>query len=238
MAYENNWQSLNARPVPKWFGDAKFGIFIHWGLYSVPGYTARGQYAEWYMRQIEDPAHPARLFHDRTYGPNFKYEDFVSGFRAELFDADAWADLFRQAGARYVVPVAEHHDGFQNYESELSHWNAAEMGPHRDITGDLLREAERVGMTVGASTHMFRFFTQKAASGYRSSLPSETSASGTAERRSWASPGPLESWVHSTMPMLNRAQGAQVEPSMEVMRRKASGGRTPAKPRSRPSADA
>ena len=103
MIYENNWQSLNSRPVPEWFADAKFGIFIHFGLYSVPAFTENGQYAEWYMYQLKngDPA-AVRDFHKRVYGENFKYEDFVSGFKCELFDADRWARIFENAGARYI----------------------------------------------------------------------------------------------------------------------------------------
>ena len=81
MHYENNWESLNSRHVPDWFADAKFGIFIHWGLYSVPAYTEKGQYAEWYMQQIRDENSAARKFHDRVYAPGTQYEDFVSGFK-------------------------------------------------------------------------------------------------------------------------------------------------------------
>ena len=97
MHYENNWESLNSRHVPDWFADAKFGIFIHWGLYSVPAYTEKGQYAEWYMQQIRDENSAARKFHDRVYAPGTQYEDFVSGFKAELFDADEWAQLFEKS---------------------------------------------------------------------------------------------------------------------------------------------
>lgn len=102
MHYENNWESLNSRHVPDWFADAKFGIFIHWGLYSVPAYTEKGQYAEWYMQQIRDENSAARKFHDRVYAPGTQYEDFVSGFKAELFDADEWAQLFEKSGAKYI----------------------------------------------------------------------------------------------------------------------------------------
>ena len=159
MKYENNWESLNARAVPRWFGDAKFGIFIHWGLYSVPGYTARGQYAEWYMKQLEDPAHPARLFHDRTYGPNFKYEDFVSGFKAELFDADAWAKLFQRAGAKYINLVSKHHDGFCLYPSKYAwNWNSWDVGPHRDFCMELRQAMEGTGVKFGVYHSVYEWF--------------------------------------------------------------------------------
>ncbi len=112
MKYENNWESLNARPVPAWFGEAKFGIFIHWGLYSVPAYTERKTFAEWYGKHIENPASAAYQYHQRNYGPSFRYADFVKDFRAELFDAGEWIKLFEKAGARYMNLVSKHHDGF------------------------------------------------------------------------------------------------------------------------------
>lgn len=159
MVYENNWQSLNSRPVPKWFGDAKFGIFIHWGLYSVPAYTGRGEYAEWYMQQIRNPEHPSRRFHDKTYGPNTKYEDFVSGFKAELFDADAWAKLFRKAGAKYINLVSKHHDGFCLYPSAYAwNWNSWDVGPHRDFCMELREAMEGTGVKFGVYHSVYEWF--------------------------------------------------------------------------------
>ena len=129
MKYDACWESLNSRPVPQWFGEAKFGIFIHWGLYSVPAYTRNGEYAEWYMKQIENADHPARIFHDRTYGKNFRYEDFVPMFKAELFDADKWADLFKKSGAKYLNFVSKHHDGYCLYKTPYAYnWNTADVG--------------------------------------------------------------------------------------------------------------
>ena len=149
MTYENNWTSLNARPVPQWFGKAKFGIFIHWGLYSVPGYTGKGQYAEWYRQQLNDPNHPARAFHDRVYGGK-KYEDFVSGFTAELFDAKQWAKLFKDAGAKYINLVSKHHDGFCLYPSKYAwNWNSWDVGPHRDFCMELREAMEGTGVKFG-----------------------------------------------------------------------------------------
>ena len=136
--YENSWESLNTRPVPAWFGDAKFGIFIHWGIYSVPSYAKRGKYAEWYGRHIEDPENPAKAFHDRVYGKHFKYTDFVKDFKAELFDADEWAELFENAGARYINITSKHHDGFCLFKSSYApFWNSVDIGPHRDLCGEL-----------------------------------------------------------------------------------------------------
>ncbi|MBQ4591232.1 MAG: alpha-L-fucosidase [Clostridia bacterium] len=159
MAYENNWQSLNSRPVPKWFGDAKFGIFIHWGLYSVPAYTGRGEYAEWYMQQMRNPEHPSRKFHDKTYGPHVKYEDFVSGFKAELFDANAWAKLFQKAGAKYINLVSKHHDGFCLYPSAYAwNWNSWDVGPHRDFCMELREAMEGTGVKFGVYHSVYEWF--------------------------------------------------------------------------------
>ncbi len=148
--YEATWESLSAYEPPVWYRKAKFGIFIHWGIYSVPAFGS-----EWYSRNMYVQGSPEYEHHLATYGSHkeFGYKDFIPMFRGEHFDADAWAELFHEAGARYVVPVAEHHDGFQMYRSEISHWNAYEMGPKRDVLGELKRSCEAQGMTIGASSH-------------------------------------------------------------------------------------
>ena len=138
MKYENNWESLNTRPVPAWFGDAKFGIFIHWGIYSVPSYAERGKYAEWYGNHMQDPKNGAGIFHTRVYSPMKKYSDFVHDFKAELFDADEWAELFENAGARYINITSKHHDGFCLFKSSFApFWNSVVVGPLREICGEL-----------------------------------------------------------------------------------------------------
>ncbi len=148
--YKDTWESLGAFQPPKWYRDAKFGIFIHWGIYSVPSFGS-----EWYSRNMYIEGSREFEHHVKTYGPHkeFGYKDFIPMFKAEKFSAKAWADLFKKAGAKYVVPVAEHHDGFQMYQSEISHWNAAEMGPCRNVLGELKAAVEENGMTMGASTH-------------------------------------------------------------------------------------
>ena len=159
MIYENNWQSLNSRPVPEWFNKAKFGIFIHWGIYSVPAYSARGEYSEWYMRQLNDPQHPSRIFHDKTYGPNFKYEDFVKDFKAELFDANEWAQLFKKAGAKYINFVSKHHDGFCLFPSVYAwNWNSVDVGPHRDFCMELKQAMDAVGVKFGVYHSVYEWF--------------------------------------------------------------------------------
>lgn len=147
--YHPDWDSLATHPVPAWYREKRLGIFLHWGVFSVPAYH------DWYARNMYIRDSEEYKWHLEHYGDpkDFGFKDFIPDFTMDKFDPQLWVKLFREAGADYIVPVAEHHDGFQNYESELSHWNAVEMGPHRDITGDLLREAERAGMTLGASTH-------------------------------------------------------------------------------------
>ena len=122
--FEDSWESLSSYQVPEWYRNAKFGIFIHWGIYSVPAFGN-----EWYSRNMYIKDSPEYRHHVETYGKHteFGYKDFIPMFTADKFDPEAWAELFAQAGARYVVPVAEHHDGFQMYESEISRWNAAAM---------------------------------------------------------------------------------------------------------------
>jgi len=148
--YQDTWESLSNFCVPAWYQNAKFGIFIHWGVYSVPSFGS-----EWYSRNMYIQGSREYEHHLRTYGKHkdFGYKDFIPLFRAEKFDADQWAELFAQTGAKYVVPVAEHHDGFQMYKSDVSHWNAYEMGPKRDVLGELKTACEKRGLTLGASTH-------------------------------------------------------------------------------------
>jgi len=148
--YHATWESLSAYETPKWYKDAKFGIFIHWGVYSVPAFGS-----EWYSRNMYIQGSSEYEHHIKTYGMHskFGYKDFIPMFKAEMFQADDWADLFKRAGANYVVPVAEHHDGFQMYRSEISRWNAYEMGPKRDVLGELKESCQKKGMQVGASSH-------------------------------------------------------------------------------------
>jgi alpha-L-fucosidase len=148
--YRPDWESLEKYEVPEWYKDAKFGIFIHWGVYSVPAFGN-----EWYPRNMYREGSDEYKHHIATYGPQdkFGYKDFVSMFKAEHFDPAAWARLFKEAGAKYVVPVAEHHDGFAMYDSGLSDWTAAKMGPRRDVIGDLAKAVRAEGLHFGASSH-------------------------------------------------------------------------------------
>ena len=148
------WESLRDNFVaPKFLHEQRLGIFIHWGLYAVP---AHGN--EWYARHMvtDDVA-----WHTAHYGPpdKFGYKDFIPMFRAGRYDPSAWAKLFREAGAGYVVPVAEHHDGFAMYDSRLTRWCAAKMGPNRDLMGELAQAVRAEGMTFGCSFHRMEHHT-------------------------------------------------------------------------------
>ncbi|MGN0298769.1 MAG: alpha-L-fucosidase [Lachnospiraceae bacterium] len=148
--YKANWSSLSQMQVPNWFSKAKFGIFIHWGLYSIPAFQS-----EWYSRNMYIKDCPSWEHHRKTYGDHrqFGYKDFIPLFTAEKFDPEQWASIIEDCGARYVFPVAEHHDGFQMYKSEISKFNAFDMGPHRDILGELKTAFENHNLTFCTSTH-------------------------------------------------------------------------------------
>ncbi|WNH11927.1 alpha-L-fucosidase [Thalassobellus suaedae] len=163
--FEPNWESIKKNyKDPEWFNNQKFGIFIHWGAYSVPAYSS-----EWYPRQMymDTATFTAQLTPQKT-GPNevythhkkiwgdqktFGYKDFIPMFKGEKFNAAEWIDLFKKAGAKYVIPVADHHDGFAMYKSNTTRWNAVDMGPKRDILGELFKEGRDKGLIMGASSH-------------------------------------------------------------------------------------
>ncbi len=152
--FQDQWSSLEKYDIPQWYKDAKFGIFIHWGAYSVPAFGS-----EWYPRQmyIDTKRRGDNFFqhHVDKYGPQkeFGYKDFIPQFKAEKFDAARWAKLFKDAGARYVIPVAEHHDGFPMYDCSFTKWDATEMGPKRDVIAELSKAVRDEGMKFGVSSH-------------------------------------------------------------------------------------
>lgn len=156
--YQPDWSSLDERPVPEWFADAKFGIFIHWGVYSVPSWRKLeseryASYAEWYYARVMDNRENGGYdFHRNNYGEDFEYRDFAPLFRAELFDPESWARMFSDAGAKYVVLTAKHHDGYCLWPTDNPHkknWNAGDIGPKRDLVGDLASEVRSAGMKMG-----------------------------------------------------------------------------------------
>ena len=152
--FEADWASLaRHEAAPEWFRDSKLGIYFHWGVYSVPAYST-----EWYPRLMHLPGHPVWTHHLATYGhpSEFGYHDFVPRFTAENFDPEEWAELFQQTGARFAGPVAEHHDGFSMWASEVTPWNAGSKGPKRDITGELAASLRKRGMKLITTFHHAR----------------------------------------------------------------------------------
>ncbi|TXG39115.1 alpha-L-fucosidase [Seonamhaeicola maritimus] len=174
--FEENWESLSNYKIPQWMKDAKFGIFIHWGPNS-----AAELHTDWYPRwmyldsahvdhvtgeKVNDIPHPASVYHKEKFGDpkTFGFKDIIPMWTMENFDAKAWVDLFKDAGAQYVVPVAEHHDGYAIYESSITPYNAVDMGPKRDVFKELTDEIKKQGLICGASSHLafnWNFYTQK-----------------------------------------------------------------------------
>jgi alpha-L-fucosidase len=161
--YKPDWASLETRPLPSWFNEAKFGIFVVWGPYSVPAWKDRG-YAEWYGHNMNRENSPTWKFHRRAYGKDFRYEQFAPMFKAELWDPDAWCDLFARAGARYVVTTANYHDGFAMWPTEYAQfndtdrWNSMERGPMRDIIGDLKTAGEKRDLKMGIYYSLYEWY--------------------------------------------------------------------------------
>lgn len=147
---DETWESLRSRPYPQWFKDAKLGIFIHWGIYSVPSYGAAESYGEWFLRGIQT-GQPNRVeFMKKYWGEDFTYNDFAPLWKAELFDANKWADIFQKAGAKYIILVSKHHDGFCLWPSQYAKgWNSVEVGPKRDIVGELAQAVRAKGIKFG-----------------------------------------------------------------------------------------
>jgi alpha-L-fucosidase len=164
--YEPRWESLDKRPCPEWFVDAKFGIFIHWGVYSVPAWGAPKEYAEWYWNRIADkkPDNIWWQFHEKNYGKDFDYKDFAPMFRAELFNPDQWADIFARSGAKYIVPTSKHHEGFCLWPSADASrtwgrpWNAIVVGPKRDLMADLSEAVRKRGIKFGFYYSLYEWF--------------------------------------------------------------------------------
>jgi len=150
--YQPSWNSLGQHQIPEWFKDAKLGIYTHWGVYSVPAYGPNGT---WYPHNMYKKGTAQYEYHVKKYGhpSEFGYKDFIPLFKAEKFNADEWAELFKRAGARFAGPVAEHHDGFEMWDSTLTDWNAKQMGPKRDIVGELEKAIKKRGMKFITTFH-------------------------------------------------------------------------------------
>ena len=174
--YAPTWESIDRRATPSWFTDAKFGIFIHWGVYSVPAYApvipGKLAYAEWYWNALTNGPKPdataiqsgTLAYHQRQYGVDYPYQNFAPQFRAELFDPDHWADVFERSGAKYVALTSKHHEGFALWPSREASatwgrpWNAVETGPKRDVLGDLTEAVRRKGLKMGFYYSLYEWY--------------------------------------------------------------------------------
>jgi alpha-L-fucosidase len=160
--YEPNWKSLDSRPLPSWYDEAKVGIFVVWGVYSVPSFASlSSEPAEWFWYRWKHDKRPDVVdFMKKNYSPRFTYADFAPKFTAELFDPTAWAKIFKSSGAKYIVLTAKHHDGFNNYPSKYSfNWNSVDVGPKRDLVGDLAKAIRsHTNITFGLYHSLFEWF--------------------------------------------------------------------------------
>ena len=152
--FEPNWQSLNNVQTPEWLQEGKFGIYTHWGPYAVHAY---GSNTTWYSYALyANPESDAREHFEKTFGKltkDFGYKDLIPMFTADKFDADEWAELFAKSGAKFAGPVAEHHDGFAMWDTKYSEWNAAKMGPQRDVVGELEKAIKSRDMKFVTAFH-------------------------------------------------------------------------------------
>ena len=177
QTYQPNWDSLDKRPNPAWFTEAKFGIFIHWGTYSVPSYApvipGKLAYSEWYWNALTEGKNNPNAsaiqtgtwaYHQKEYGADFPYQNFAAQFKAELFDPDHWADVFARSGAKYVAITSKHHEGFALWPSKEASatwgrpWNSVETGPKRDLLGDLSEAVRRKGLKMGVYYSLYEWY--------------------------------------------------------------------------------
>ena len=161
--YKADWSSLNERPVPEWFTNAKFGIFIHWGVYSVPAWSPKGTYSEWYQEKLKsDPR--VLEHHNKVYGPHFSYYQFGDMFTADLYNPKEWAEFFKKSGAKYIVPTSKHHDGYCLWPSKEANksfgfpWNSADVGSKRDLLGELAEAVRAEGLKMGFYYSLYEWY--------------------------------------------------------------------------------
>lgn len=158
------FDTIYQRKIPAWFNEAKFGVFIVWGVYSVPGWAPKGQYAEWYGHRSLDAGDPYQAYHERVWGRNFTYDQFAPLLTGEGFNADDWTSLILKSGAKYVVTAANYHDGFAMYPTKYSvskfgdHWNAFDRGPKRDVLGELEAAGTAKGLKMGIYYSLYEWW--------------------------------------------------------------------------------
>ncbi|KAJ8877880.1 hypothetical protein PR048_022339 [Dryococelus australis] len=155
-SYNASWASLDSRPLPQWYADAKFGVFVHWGIFSVPSF---GNEWFWYRWKTSNTSSFAKFMKD-NYEPGFTYQDFARDFKALFFNPDEWAEIFQSSGAKYVVLTSKHHEGYTLWPSKYSFsWNAKDVGPNRDLVGELASAIRRsTNITFGLYHSLFEWF--------------------------------------------------------------------------------
>lgn len=170
--YKPTWESLDSRPIPDWFQNAKFGIFIHWGPYSVPAWSPKGTYSEWYQYWLQSKSlfgngkfkgDEVTSFHEKTYGKDFPYYNFGEMFKADLFNPDEWAQLFEKAGAKYIVLTSKHHDGFTLWPNKEANdrgfaWNSMDVGAKRDLVGELTKAVKKTNVKMGLYYSLYEWY--------------------------------------------------------------------------------
>lgn len=161
--YQPSWESLDKRPTPQWWKDAKFGIFIHWGVYAVPGWSPKGTYSEWYQQGLQNTDTARQRYHRARFG-NKSYYQLAEDFKAELYKPEEWAKLFEKSGAKYIVLTSKHHDGYTLWPNKTANqtwgfpWNAMEVGPRRDLLGDLFKEVRKTSVRAGMYYSLYEWF--------------------------------------------------------------------------------
>ena len=163
--YTPDWESLDKRATPEWWTDAKFGIFIHWGVYAVPAFTKKGNYAEWYQNSLQNNNHDGLVqeYHEKNFGQR-TYYDLAEDFHAELFEPEEWAKLFEDAGAKYVVLTSKHHDGYCLWPNEQASltwgfpWSSDVVGPKRDLVGDLFSAINKTSVKPGLYFSLYEWY--------------------------------------------------------------------------------
>ncbi|XP_049828760.1 alpha-L-fucosidase-like [Schistocerca gregaria] len=156
VTYEPTWDSLDSRPLPQWYDDAKLGIFIHWGVYAVPSFGSEWFWSNWKGSNNQEYID----FMEKNYKPGFTYQDFASDFTAEFYDPEEWAELFQSSGAKYVVLTSKHHEGYTMWPSKYSFsWNSMDVGPQRDLLGDLAAALrEKTDLRFGVYHSLYEWF--------------------------------------------------------------------------------
>jgi alpha-L-fucosidase len=211
--YKSSWNSLRSHPIPQWFQDAKFGIYTHWGVYGVPGFGPNGSWYPYFMYQ---PGTKQYEHHLKTYGgpEQFGYKDFIPEFTGEKFDADEWAEIFKGAGARFAGPVGEHHDGFCMWDSAYTKWKATNMGPKRDVVGELAKAIRKQDMRFMVALHHAEnwWFFPHENPNYDTSNPDFAGLYGEAHEHigePYVSTDPEDTWPHEFFSQFEKSKPSQ-----------------------------